>query len=239
MIGKAKVEAIKEFLQEYINAVQQGRVSNSRLLILKGPSGCGKYITLKVLCDELGISINEWHQGDSYEPGSGGLSGDLFKFLRRSHACGRLTMRGDGGGSAHSAYNISIVKDFPFSLLKDESWKQNYNRSAEEETIAGQFRNILQGIAQPPTSTGARAPIIFFFNDSWDDTCIINSHFVKLLGSPGAQQIELNSVADTFITKALNRILLKKMLKSVVFPSNFAPTIHFLLQFRSKIMILY
>ena len=155
VIAKAKVEVLKEFLQEYVAAGQQGRRSNSRLLVIKGPSGCGKYISLKVLCDQLGIGINEWQQGDQYEPGEGGISGDLFKFLRRSHGCGRLAMR--GAKNTHSAYNVSIIKDFPFETLKDRSWSSNYSRDNDPGVV---FRNILHDIAQPAANSGARAPVM-------------------------------------------------------------------------------
>lgn len=38
-----------------------------KLLMLAGPSGCGKTAALQVLCQKLGIPINEWNSDGQHD----------------------------------------------------------------------------------------------------------------------------------------------------------------------------
>ncbi|WBW73623.1 RFC related checkpoint protein Rad17 [Schizosaccharomyces osmophilus] len=51
-VHKGKVNAIRQWMSESI--------SHSRLLVLSGPPGCGKSITVRLLAHEMGASLVEW-----------------------------------------------------------------------------------------------------------------------------------------------------------------------------------
>lgn len=55
-VHKNKVEQLSNILDDCLNK------SKGSIILIDGPSGCGKYVTLKVLCKEKDIQLVEWDQ---------------------------------------------------------------------------------------------------------------------------------------------------------------------------------
>ncbi|XP_070564525.1 cell cycle checkpoint protein RAD17-like [Ptychodera flava] len=56
-VHKKKISEVETWLQQHCAA---GRQKKSAILLLTGPAGAGKTATMNVLCQEMGIEIQEW-----------------------------------------------------------------------------------------------------------------------------------------------------------------------------------
>jgi len=106
-----KIEEVRQWLKMALSSPQSPKV-----LVMTGPSGCGKTATLKTLCKEMRVDVQEWHnpttiydEGLPYEPQT-----EAFKrFVSR--AIKYRALLGD-----HSINKkLVLIEEVPAFLLKD------------------------------------------------------------------------------------------------------------------------
>ncbi|KAF8426243.1 Rad17 cell cycle checkpoint protein-domain-containing protein [Tirmania nivea] len=120
-IHKKKVEAVSDWLSR----VREGRL-RKRVLILRGPTGCGKTATLDVLAKEGGWDVVEWGNptggvssggmigdDDRWKPGGEGFASAFEDWLFRGGAWGCLDLVSSSGVSTNQPSSSSSQNSYP------------------------------------------------------------------------------------------------------------------------------
>lgn len=220
VIHKKKVSDVRQWLL----AALAGQ-DYKRLLVLKGPAGSGKTITLTLLAKALGFEIVEWKN-----PGSSDFSDDYISissqfddFLGRGRHFGSLDFSTTEGIVDSSDLkvkdvptyenHINLIEEFPYTLLRATSALQTF-RSTLLQCLAADIHR--------PTNGRSATPIVLIVSESTlssNSSSSENFTVHRLLGPevlhhPSTMMIEFNSVAPTFISKALNVVLQKHRKKT-------------------------
>lgn len=106
-VHKKKILEVEQWLQSYIKSIK----NEPAILLLTGPAGCGKTITLKVLCKSVCAELNEWTNPvdlnfESYRKQNDQFREFLFESKYKSLFV-KMTKR------------ISLVKDVPNIFVRD------------------------------------------------------------------------------------------------------------------------
>ncbi|WIA32153.1 hypothetical protein OEZ86_003002 [Tetradesmus obliquus] len=111
LVHKRKVAELQAWLQVYLEARQAGYCP-TRVLLVTGPTGCGKSATLRVLAEALGFELTEWNapvptlwQDYQYQAGAAASLGDLAATARCPVVVVATTEEGGSGGSKGAGYS--------------------------------------------------------------------------------------------------------------------------------------
>ncbi|RDW64282.1 putative cell cycle checkpoint protein Rad17 [Aspergillus mulundensis] len=214
-VHKGKVRDVEQWL----NGAFTGKAGRD-LLVLKGPAGSGKTTTISLLSRTLNFDILEWKAPSvsSYaDKDYVSLAAQFDGFLSRGHEFGSLDLDGHDESQIFTEGNIYA----PRRVILIEEYPTLAGRGA---AVLAAFRlSILRYISMnaPPSrnvygGTSGVPPIVMIVSEifSNSESSFDNLTVHRLLGRdiydhPSTTVIEFNSIAPTFMNKALNVVLKK------------------------------
>lgn len=190
-------------------------MGQKKVLILKGASGVGKTATVSTLSRAVNFDLIEWanpsvsdYSSDNYVS----TTAHFEEFLRRSGKFSSLDITNSEEPTPSIEKNVPenrkkviLVEEFPNTFMTSTSALQSFRSS------------ILQYLATS-TPKGAIMPLVMILTESRTTgssflTDTVTAHGLlgpSILNNPFTDTIEFNSIAPTFITKALNLVLQKE-----------------------------
>lgn len=211
-------------VQEWLEMAYRGR--RQKVLVLKGAAGVGKTTTVQLLAKDLGIDLLEWKDStasDYTTEGSVSTAVRFEEFMARAGKSGGLQFATDGlnqpvlperlpqaENTADSSLQALLVEEFPNTFSRTSSALQSFR------TAIAQHVSTTVPIDTKPT------PVILVISETLlsTNTAAADSFTAhRLLGpelmtNPYVNTIEFNAVAPTFLTKALETIVVKEARKS-------------------------
>jgi cell cycle checkpoint protein len=226
-VHKRKVADIRTWLSNVFNGRER-----KRLLLLKGAAGSGKTTTVSLLSKELGFDIHEWKNPAGSVSSSEGfvsITAQFADFVARAGAFGSLafeeplrTRQSQPTPSTPDRQKqLILVEEFPNTFARASSAVQSFRSSvlnflAANTPSATSFFGGKQEPDQPIT------PIVMIISETLLSTSTaaadsFTAHRLlgpEILTHPGATVIEFNAIAPTFMTKALDLVIVKEARKS-------------------------
>ncbi|PYI21136.1 P-loop containing nucleoside triphosphate hydrolase protein [Aspergillus violaceofuscus CBS 115571] len=195
--------------------------TGERLLILRGPAGSGKTTTVSILSEALGCEILEWRNpaaSDSVTDLPNSVALQFGDFLERANELSGLNLDlpsnfPEGQRGAIECFSprrrLILIEEFP-SLMTQSPNLSLFRMAVQRYLVtAGSAREI---------DIVPCSPIVIIISETLLDSCSsfsdnITAH--RLLGPaicnhPGTSIIDFNSIAPTFMFKALNLIIEKE-----------------------------
>ncbi|KAL9585650.1 MAG: hypothetical protein Q9212_001387 [Teloschistes hypoglaucus] len=218
-VHKRKVADVKEWVQ----GVLEGRLKK-RMLILKGASGIGKTATVSTLAVAMGFGILEWTNPTVSEFSSDNYLSTLSQFEDFLARSGKFTsLHTQGSDTRRHSDTQPPSEDARLGLQKKIILVEEFPNLFTSSTTALQsFRNsILRHLSAVPAfgdSADSSIPLILIITESPATTTTsltdtFTAHRLlgpSILAHPATSTIEFNSIAPTFITKALNHVIQKE-----------------------------
>ncbi|KAF2270657.1 Rad17-domain-containing protein [Lojkania enalia] len=226
-VHKKKVSDVRTWLSDVYNGRER-----KRLLLLKGPAGSGKTTSVILLSKELGIEVHEWKNPTaltSYSEGFVSLTAQFQDFVGRTGAFGSLAF--DESAPIHHTHPTSspssrqkqliLVEEFPNTFTRASSTVQSF-RSSILHYLAANIPPATAFFSGKPDPQQSITPIVMIISETLlsTNTAAADSFTAhRLLGPeilthPGVSTIEFNPIAQTFMTKALELVVLKESRKS-------------------------
>jgi cell cycle checkpoint protein len=225
-VHKKKVADVRTWLADTFSG--QGR---KRLLLLKGPAGSGKTTTIAILARELGIAMHEWKNPTSSISTSEGFlsaTAQFDDFVGRAGAFGSLAFDEPSAGSQpppakpdSRQKQLVLVEEFPNTFARASSAVQSF-RSSVLSYLAANTPSATAFFSGHADSVQSVTPIVMIISETLlsTNTAAADSFTAhRLLGQeilthPGVSVIEFNAIATTFMTKALDLMVVKEARKS-------------------------
>ena len=216
-VHKRKVGDVRQWFDMAFTGRRQ------KVLVLKGAAGTGKTTTVKLLGQEMGFVTSEWRNPDGADfssESSVSVAQQFQDFVGRSGRSGGLQFSTDEDQEMNVDDDTNRSEEHKQVLLIEE-FPNTYSRAS---STLNSFRSaLLQYLASPPVPDGVRpTPIVLVISETLlsTNTALADSFTAhRLLGPeltnhPYLDTIEFNAVAPTFLTKALETIVLKEARKS-------------------------
>ncbi|KPI39451.1 Cell cycle checkpoint protein RAD17 [Cyphellophora attinorum] len=200
-------------VQQWFEAVVSGR-SRQKLLVLKGPAGSGKTVTVNLVTQAVGLNTITWQNPGIVDTTVNGSAAAQFdEFLNRGQF-GSLGFDGAESKADRSAqHQALIVEEFPTSS----------SRSVGLDSVRGAVSRFLtsgSGSAQPfrSTNTEPACPAVMIISETLlNSSTAFSDSFTahrllgpEILNHPATTVIEFNAVAQTFVHKALDLAVKKE-----------------------------
>lgn len=222
-VHKRKVTDVRNWLDTTFKGRRQ------KVLVLKGASGTGKTTTIQLLARELGIQLIEWKDSSTSDYGSDdyvSASGRFEEFVGRAGRLAGLTLATDPAAKIQVPDRSEIESEDPASehlqALLMEEFPNTFSKTSS--TLQSFRSTIAQYVSTPLMSGSALAPtpIIMIISETLLSTTTaaadsFTAH--RLLGpelstNPYINIIEFNAIAPTYLTKALELVVVKEARKS-------------------------
>lgn len=191
--------------------------------MLRGPAGCGKTTTISLLSKALGFDILEWKNpsaSDFTERGYTSVGAQFEEFLGRSHEFAGLDLDTTVDAAeanenfGQSQRRILLIEEFPTLMSRNSSSLAAF-RSAFQQYLAATSQSL-------STADQMSSPIVIIVSETLLDSAssvLDNLTVHRLLGPdlynhPGTTIIDFNSIAPTFMNKALKLVLEKESRQS-------------------------
>jgi cell cycle checkpoint protein len=225
-VHKKKLSDVRTWLEDVYSGQQR-----KRLLLLKGPAGSGKTMTMSLLSKELSIHMHEWKNPVSFMTGSEGVvsaTAQFEDFVGRAGAFGSLAFDGpqqapkQASSSTDSRQKqLVLVEEFPNTFARASPAVQAF-RSSVLNFLAATTPSATAFFARQAGSDTPVTPIVMIISETLlsTNTAAADSFTAhRLLGPeilthPGVSVIEFNPIAPTYMTKALDLIVVKEARKS-------------------------
>ena len=225
-VHKKKVTDVRTWLEDVYNGKQR-----KRLLLLKGPAGSGKTTTIALLAKELGIHMHEWKNPASTMTASEGIvsaTAQFEDFVGRAGAFGSLIFDGPQRSpppvtpSTDSRQKqLVLVEEFPNTFARASPAVQSF-RSSVLNFLAASTPSATTFFARQAGPEPSATPIVMIISETLlsTNTAAADSFTAhRLLGPeilthPGVSAIDFNPIAPTYMTKALDLVVVKEARKS-------------------------
>lgn len=225
-VHKKKVADVRTWLADVFSGKER-----KRLLLLKGPAGSGKTTTMALLSKELAFHMHEWKNPESTRSSEGGfisVTAQFEDFVGRTGTFGSLTFDEPNQGRQQTQNptemsrekQLILVEEFPNTFTRTSSAVQSFRSSVLNYLAAAtpSATAFFSGKAEAQNVT----PIVMVISETLlsTNTAAADSFTAhRLLGPeilthPGVSVIEFNPIAATFMTKALDLIVVKEARKT-------------------------
>ncbi|NXG24828.1 RAD17 protein, partial [Grallaria varia] len=198
-VQKKKIEEVETWLKVHI--FQRQPKQGGSVLLLTGPPGCGKTVTLQILAKDLGLQVQEWtnplsldftredlknmfdHESSFHTFPSQAQEALFQDFLLRANKYNKLQMLGE---SSENDKKLILIEDIPNQFYRDPS--------------------SLHGILRRFVHT-SRCPLIFVISDNFSGDNNQRLLFpAEILEELCISTISFKPVAPTNMMKVLSRI---------------------------------
>ncbi|KAJ5589525.1 hypothetical protein N7537_012203 [Penicillium hordei] len=211
-VHKKKVSDVQHWLEDAF----AGR-SSERLLVLRGPAGSGKTTTVSLLSESLGYDIVEWKNPPVSEYGARdyqSVSAHFEEFLGRGDKFGGLDLENTGEldpkkdeRSWHQ--RILLIEEFPTVLGRASSALTAFRTSLQRYLGASANDNSRgsSGLNHPPIVIIVSETLLGSASSISDNLTVHRLLGPTIYNHPGTTILDFNSIAPTFMHKALRSIL--------------------------------
>ncbi|XP_026722454.1 cell cycle checkpoint protein RAD17 isoform X2 [Athene cunicularia] len=198
-VQKKKIEEVETWLKIHIFQRQPKQAGS--VLLLTGPAGCGKTVTLQILAKDLGVQVQEWtnpvsldftkeelrnifgHDSNFHTFPSQAQAALFQDFLLRANKYNKLQMLGE---SSENDKKIILIEDIPNQFYREPS----------------SLHEILRKFVRR-----SRCPLIFIISDNFSGDSNQRLLFpTEILEELCISNISFKPVAPTNMMKVLNRI---------------------------------
>ncbi|KAK1089556.1 RFC checkpoint protein Rad17 [Friedmanniomyces endolithicus] len=215
-VHKRKVADVRQWLESAIDGKQQ------KVLVLKGTAGTGKTTTIRLLAKDLGATVSEWQNpagADASTEGSTTTAGHFEDFVRRVGKSASLSFA-VGDDMQADSHHVKESVDCTKQIVLVEEFPNTFSRASA--TLQSFRSTLLQYVSSPAVQEARVTPIVMIISETLlsTNTAAADSFTAhrllgpELLNHPLINTIEFNPVAFTFLTKALETIVLKEARKS-------------------------
>lgn len=225
-VHKKKVADVRSWLE----SVMHGQI-RQRLLVLKGAAGTGKTTTLQLLAQSMGCNILEWRNPGGSVASSDGfvsMAAQFGEFISIGGRFGQLDLISEDPALPSKPdtkpldrrKNWIVVEEFPNTFTRSSSALRSF-RSVVLQFLATNTPS-LASMYNKPSNADNITPLIMVVSETLLTTTSASADSFtahRLLGPeilqhPGVAVIEFNAIASTFLTKALDLVVLKESRKS-------------------------
>lgn len=199
------------------------------ILVLKGPSGAGKTVTLSALAKDMDFDISEWKNPTDSSFASEGyvsMSAQFEEFLGRSskYASLNLASSSSKGGLVSSQRErekrkIILLEEFPNNLTSTSTALKSF-RSSILHYLAANKPSIETLYSRADTALDNVTPLVMIITET-AQSAVSNDNLTahRLLGPdilhhPCISVIEFNPIAPTYLSKALDLVIQKEARQS-------------------------
>jgi cell cycle checkpoint protein len=226
-VHKKKIADVRAWLSGVLSGKER-----KRLLLLKGPAGSGKTTTISLLSKDLGVRIHEWKNPTSSIRSSDGYmsaTAQFEDFVGRAGAFGSLAFaqpeqpqqQPTPSTSVSREKQLILVEEFPNTFTRTASVVQSF-RSSILNYLAASTPSATSFFSSNAGSEQAVTPIVMIVSETLLTTSTaaadsFTAHRLlgpEILSHAGVTTIEFNPIAPTFMTKALDLMVLKEARKS-------------------------
>ncbi|OQD63009.1 hypothetical protein PENPOL_c010G08609 [Penicillium polonicum] len=211
-VHKKKVSDVQHWLEDAF----AGRRSE-RLLVLRGPAGSGKTTTVSLLSESLGYDIVEWKNPPVSEFGARdyqSVSAHFEEFLGRGDKFGGLDLENtselDPKKDERSRdQRILLIEEFPTVLGRASSALTAFRTSLQRYLAASTNDNARgsSGLNHPPIVIIVSETLLGSASSISDNLTVHRLLGPMIYNHPGTTILDFNSIAPTFMHKALRSIL--------------------------------
>lgn len=222
-VHKKKVADVRTWLTDVFSGRQR-----KRLLLLKGPAGSGKTTTMSLLSKELGIDMHEWKNPTGSMSTSDhfvSATAQFDDFVGRTGTFGSLafdepaqSVQQASASNRNSRHKqLILVEEFPNTFTRTSSAVQSF-RSSVLSYLAANTQSATAFFSSQVDPEQSVTPIVMIISETLlsTNTAAADSFTAhRLLGPeilthPGVSVIEFNPIAPTYMTKALDSIVVKE-----------------------------
>ncbi|KAJ5533667.1 hypothetical protein N7494_010219 [Penicillium frequentans] len=209
-VHKRKVADVRKWLEDAFAG--RGR---ERLLVLRGPAGSGKTTTISLLSEPLGFDIVEWKNPAVSEFAAQdyvSVSTQFEEFLGRGDRFGGLDLEdtvevNDHHKSRSRNQRILLVEEFP-TMTSRNSGLAAFRASLQRYLAAAADHPL--GEIHPPVVVVVSETLLGSASSISDNFTVHRLLGPTLFNHPSTKIIDFNSIAPTFMQKALHLILEKE-----------------------------
>lgn len=199
------------------------------VLILKGPSGAGKTVTLSALAKDMDFDISEWKNPTDSSFASEGyvsMSAQFEDFLGRSgkYACLNLASHSSMDSLVSSKRErkrrkIILLEEFPNTLTSTSTALESFRSSILNYLAANKsLRETLS--SRTDMAPDDVTPLVMVITETVQSTASndnLTAHHLlgpEILHHPSLSVIEFNPIAPTYLSKALDLVIQKESRQS-------------------------
>lgn len=196
---------------------------------MKGPAGSGKTTTVSLLSQALNFQLLTWHNPTVSEAGTAAsIAAQFDDFISRSGRFGSLgfvTVGSDqaetsSGNHSLAPRRVMMIEEFPSTISRSSTALESFRGVLLRYLAIGSTNKAPFGGVQP--SADRLPPVIMVISESLltsatSSTDSFTAH--RLLGAelihhPLVTNIDFNTVAPSFVAKALDLVIKKEARKS-------------------------
>ncbi|KAG0152734.1 hypothetical protein PDIDSM_2539 [Penicillium digitatum] len=211
-VHKKKVSDVQHWLEDAF----AGR-RFERLLVLRGPAGSGKTTTVSLLSESMGYDIVEWKNppasqfgAHDYQP----MSAHFEEFLGRGDKFGGLDLENASEFDPQQDkkprdHRILLIEEFPTVIGRASSTLTAFRASLQRylAASANDHARGSYGMHHPPVVIIVSETLLGSASSISDNLTVHRLLGPTIYNHPGTTILDFNSIAPTFMHKALRSIL--------------------------------
>ncbi|KAF3386603.1 Checkpoint protein rad17 [Penicillium rolfsii] len=190
---------------------------SQRLLVLRGPAGSGKTTTITLLSEALDFDLIEWRNPAVSEFSAQeyvSVSAHFEEFLGRGDRLRGLDLEDSveskkGRDAQPRSHRVLLIEEFPTILNRNSSSLAAF-RASLQRYLAASTEQSLGGLLHPPIVMIVSETLLSSASSISDNLTVHRLLGPSLYNHIGTTIIDFNSIASTFMQKALRLVLEKE-----------------------------